>query len=443
MTSSSPRQLEPGTIVSEHFEPFEVNCILIGDPASVQSLFDALAEIGVPRPTPSTSDVGCSCCTVNLPDHDPKGMWSTSSGPGVTLRLQTRAAGSSYGKECAVLPPARPEDAPNKRGARSVVVVAMVRSPDIRLPDDVAEDLRTVYGAGFSDNRNLLLVDCGICYGRKMKSAALGMALEVYAYKLMQWSTEHNLASLELLISLILETARVPGYVPRIDYNGMAPEFGTALDITEMTPSAVQGVLQYLSTDTSGAGSIANVALRRWVQVKNWPAVTELILAQAVGDKTVNLSQLSLEAVPEQLTGITCRKLDLRGNSITHLPQWLLHADVDTILLGYECIPPPLRGKSWNVVKHCMLFGEEPTFPNSHKLIIIGDNTILQAEFLKCLMDNRHKFKMKNTLKSCAPPVISTHLPFKTSKKSLRTWTAWNLSVSLFPLMFSNTSFLP
>ncbi|KAH3745074.1 hypothetical protein Pelo_13528 [Pelomyxa schiedti] len=57
--------------------------------------------------------------------------------------------------------------------------------------------------------------------------------------------------------------------------------------------------------------------------------------------KTLDLSHLNLESVPEQIAGITCQKLDLRDNPILNLPPWLFQANICNVLLDDQKIPEP------------------------------------------------------------------------------------------------------
>ncbi|KAH3714338.1 hypothetical protein Pelo_19154 [Pelomyxa schiedti] len=57
--------------------------------------------------------------------------------------------------------------------------------------------------------------------------------------------------------------------------------------------------------------------------------------------KTLDLSHLNLESVPEQIAGITCQKLDLSDNPILNLPPWLFQANICNVLLDDQKIPEP------------------------------------------------------------------------------------------------------
>ncbi|KAH3767598.1 hypothetical protein Pelo_517 [Pelomyxa schiedti] len=355
-----------------------------------------------------------------------------------------------------------------------VVVVAMVKSRDGRVPRDVGEDLRAVYsgggggtGMGMGTKRNLILVDCGIDLEHRRREAALTMAFTLSAFKLMVWSGDSSGGEcLKGLIFVIRETAGIPGRgknnfeqqevtasirncAKMKDLSSLIPP-GTALDITDMAPSSVRSVLQFLSptpdemerSATDGMRClepVSPVALRQWVQAKNWPAVTELILAQATRDEYIDLSDLHLDSVPEHLEGITCQTLDLRHNHITNnLPQWLFSANIHTVLLDDELIPEQLREERWAIIKHRMLFGEEPAFSNSHKLILLGDHDDNKAAFLKSMTENKNQLKTNRNQAGFKPSVLYIQQAYKIVNRMLKkpviTWTAWDLNRMQYPL---------
>ncbi|KAH3767601.1 hypothetical protein Pelo_520 [Pelomyxa schiedti] len=365
-------------------------------------------------------------------------------------------------------------------GVDAVVVVGMARNPDYQIPDSLAHELALLYAKGENvgglaaaaavNARNLLLVDCGIgiTHSSKVRDAKFAVAFSIGASKLLKGTTkEGHQCTPQGLFRSILETARLPGYgisthkkkqiLPLAFGHENIESFlppGNALEITEMSPSTVRNKLLRNSHHEPTDGSQANhephratiavgLALEGWLQVKNWPAITELILGKAMQNEVVSLVGLNMRSVPEQLSGITCQKLDLRHNSITHLPQWLPRAKIQDVVLFDKTKEEPA---GWDM--HRMLFGELPIAPTSRKLILFGEDNRLKGEVLKCLKDRGHKLKLnskKKHISSISPYVIQQDFKMHNKEES-QTWTVWNLNENchpFFPCFFcSNSVFL-
>ncbi|KAH3764139.1 hypothetical protein Pelo_4014 [Pelomyxa schiedti] len=348
----------------------------------------------------------------------------------------------------------------------AVVVLLLVRCPKGIPAENVITDLRRVYGsdAAMKANRNLLMVDCGIPSAGHRKGAPLEMAFRLCAYKFVQWKPDSKTAFVQQLVSLIIESAKAQ-CCDQMEMEYISPgKVGTALDITEMAPPAVDSLLQFLSLTpdemekSTSEGNVAGLteaaALRRWIQVKNWPAVRELVgLAQTLREQDVNLSDLELNTIPEQLVGISCRILELSDNPIRYLPPWFFRCKIQTVVLSDNCplleyVPAHLK-KRWQALKHYLLFGEEPVLPRGsklHKLVLIGEPGAEKSAFLKCLMEKKKGIKSIKRKSSQqftqSTPVISVHKPFKLSKTSVTTWTAWELRTEhpLYPCFFCSYS---
>ncbi|KAH3731473.1 hypothetical protein Pelo_17697 [Pelomyxa schiedti] len=354
--------------------------------------------------------------------------------------------------------------------ADAVVVVAVISGEG---GSEVSEHLPALlFAAGDSCGR-LVVVDVSSAMpsgfgGRKEPFRG---AFKLDAYKLIKWKPNSR-KCVQGLISTVLEIGGILGYdfppcktqkKPVIPQSAAATSStiekrkdaiwslippGTALDITGMKPLTVRSFLQFLNLeygqnryddanddDEDAPATLEAVALRKWVQVKNWPAVTEVILSQSLRDRDVDLSKLGLDSVPNYLAGISCRTLNLSNNNIKALPQWLFYAHIQSVLLNPT---DTLKGKRWDVARYNCLCRDEPTYFRTSKLILVGEDNSLKATFLRRLAKNSNKaIGEKHTVN---PPVVSIQ-EFKL-KKSNNTWIAWNLSVYLLTHL-SQTTLIP
>ncbi|KAH3767600.1 hypothetical protein Pelo_519 [Pelomyxa schiedti] len=455
--SPRPRPFE------QSLAPRVIECVFVGDPECISALFEGLVARGIA----ASADQHPGDLTVTLPEQWPAASAASgtptstqlASGRGrARLRLNRNGwreqRGHHHGRTGGSKTGGATND--NEAAAATVVVVAMAKSPSLATClDQLVTDLRWEYGGGghmtmdehssgdnAANSRSLILVDCGMGDAEKVGEVGFTLAdtyISIGAFKLLKATIKegHPWG----LFCSILETVK----------SCLPP--GNALDITEMSPSTVRNnFLQNFHHPSNESQenshvyhpgiAVAGRALRRWIQVKNWPAITELILAKAMEHEDVTLGGLNLKSVPEQLAGITCQKLYLRQNSITQLPQWLPRAKIQDIVLFDKTKEEPA---GWDM--HRMLFGELPTFPNSRKLILFGEDNRLQGEVLKCLKDRGHKLKLNPKIKSIPPSVINIQQDFKMhNKEASHTWTVWSLDENchpFFPCFFcSNSVFL-
>ncbi|KAH3759275.1 hypothetical protein Pelo_8901 [Pelomyxa schiedti] len=442
-----------------------VQCVVIGEESCVSAVFNDLVARGI---TPDAEQQGQGDLTVIIPDQDPccysnpesdslprtaRGMVQLGDAGGTTRR---RVKVRLHRNRCVVGPEAVQDDTSIHAGgtgdiimgrggggddADAVVVVVMSSSGGSIYLDEM---LSRVYHCGNSyfdaianaatKARNLLLVDYGISTERKDMENSLAAAFSIGAFKLLNGiKKEGQPCTPPGLFRSILETARLPGYgLPQLQFlhssqkciESVLPP-GTGLEIMRMSPSTVRSKFLPIFSEPNclgGPNRMLVYALKRWIQVKNWPAVTELILAKAMQISRVKLDGLNLKSVPEQLSGITCQKLDL-CSSITQLPQWLTHAKMREIV-SID------KKKTWH--RHHMLFGESPTWQNELKLICFGDQIRLQEDVLNCLKDKRHKLKLNFQIKDNqpAPAVINVQHDFKMPGLRLYSWTVWSLDDS-------------
>ncbi|KAH3760804.1 hypothetical protein Pelo_7369 [Pelomyxa schiedti] len=158
------------------------------------------------------------------------------------------------------------------------------------------------------------------------KGSHLGRTLgyKMYTRKLIRWDETRDAESLAGLISEILETSRYNGGVTASHgHSGHSPlplSFapGETIDIAEMAPSTVRYMLELFQEPSSesevqevGAEgkhipvvNFKGLALQRWIQMRNWPAVQEMILTNALKRKDVDLSDLHMDSVPDELRGL-------------------------------------------------------------------------------------------------------------------------------------------
>ncbi|KAH3722704.1 hypothetical protein Pelo_18590 [Pelomyxa schiedti] len=433
-------------------------CVLVGDSGCISSLFDDLVARGIsPRPAADPHPEHLTV-TVTLPSEQGlvlerthrhgHGHGHRERGRGVRVRLSRTGWGDlsremqagDGGEQGGSLV----EGIRGRGGVDAVVVVVMANSSGgcYEIPVDMVFDLGALYtgsvateleviAATAADAKNLLLVDCGIGITREKKArdAKFMLAFEGSPKKGDNHAHQKNCFNQYLKSpgSPVMVYCQIIGLAssPSVKESFMPP--GTALEITHMCPATVRNkflpTCSHLSPDTQI--SVAGAALKRWIQVKNWPAVTELILAKATQYEDVTLEYLNLKSVPELLSGITCNKLDLHHNPITRIPQWLAHAKIQDVILFDKAKEEPMKGRDM----HHMLFGESPMCPNSHKLICFGEGSGLREDILQCLKDKRHKLKLFK-IKYNQSAVIDIKQQFKMhSKEESHTWTVWSLSM--------------
>ncbi|KAH3760943.1 hypothetical protein Pelo_7228 [Pelomyxa schiedti] len=305
-------------------------------------------------------------------------------------------------------------------GTENAVVLAMSTEPGEDLCRGCIDKLTQVYGewTAVENHRNTLVVNWGQKpVFQKSGFSLLAVAFTICAHKIISWSPNSE-TELMKLIDAILKTSGNHHCI--VDTATSSPESvpinspfftpgTTTVDITEMPASIVQNLLQILHVTPLEWTQLSQQAefrrqeglpfsgertkvrtmekiMRRWVQVKNWSAVQELIMGNAVENLELDLSDLSLDCVPDQLKGISCRILNLQGNNITEPPQ---------------------------PVKH-------------QKMILVGEPTEAKAAFVKCLMEKKNKLDIQGNLTT--PPItVQGGIKFR---RASYIWTVWNLGSS-------------
>ncbi|KAH3763443.1 hypothetical protein Pelo_4708 [Pelomyxa schiedti] len=174
-----------------------------------------------------------------------------------------------------------------------------------------------------------------------------------------------------------------------------------------------------------------SLVLRTWVRAKNWAAVTEVCRACCMTEgQEIDLSNLSLDSVPEALRGLTCKKLDLSNNNISVVPRWMV--DMKSAVLTPNPLKVPL-----GAMKECMYLdlGKLGNIVESHihKVVFIGDTGAGKTTLLKCMMEKKKKLQVEHSHTG-----IAIHHNVKFKSKGV-CWTVWDLggdSLSPFHWMF-------
>ncbi|KAH3762709.1 hypothetical protein Pelo_5440 [Pelomyxa schiedti] len=227
-----------------------------------------------------------------------------------------------------------------------------------------------------------------------------------------------------------------------------------SVGILQMAPPTVRSILQLV--DGAPHTAVQENAMRAWVKAGNWTAVKELLFSCNMCTSAIPLSKQSLDCIPPQLEGISCDTLDISGNEINDIPEWLLRARVSKVTLDknpLKGVPQCcLRGREsyevWNVIKLFLLFGEVPVkAPVNSRIIVVGGPQNLKAAFLRCLVENKSKVTGKPNKESEGHGLIQVYKPFKLWKRSsIFTWTAWDLGGqntnwnSFYPCLFFSDS---
>ncbi|KAH3756563.1 hypothetical protein Pelo_11674 [Pelomyxa schiedti] len=272
---------------------------------------------------------------------------------------------------------------------------------------------------------------------------------QLHADKLIGWTTDTS-AFVNGFISSIVEAASSGGRSRKIYFaNGlhhskekMSHSFywrkggcTHPIDITEMDASTARRMCSLLTTTektdpiNEARETISATALRTWVQARNWSAVDEIILADTLKEKRVNLSQLGLDSVPERLRGLSCKTLDLSRNNIAELPEWLIHSPrLSDVILVENPLREPLRSHSekWVALKSAAIFPESTVLSRRYKLILIGESAPAAEALQKCLVNNKNKAKVASYAAFSSTQVL-THEYLKIPKRSEDLWTVWEL----------------
>ncbi|KAH3732694.1 hypothetical protein Pelo_16473 [Pelomyxa schiedti] len=347
------------------------------------------------------------------------------------------------------------EDSENSVVAAAIPARSSLPGPQLRILDKEA---------GLFPSRSLVLLsfneDLIFNRGEPFPSfTPLVVAFNISAAKLLK-HCDNSERSLKALISFVSHM----GCTPTQNHTG-PPYFLThprvapfqqegAVGISQMDPSTVRSMLQ-LAHGTS-CTTVQEKALRAWVKARNWTAVKELLFSCNMCNSAIPLGKQSLDCIPPQLEGISCDTLDISGNEINDIPEWLLRARVSTVTLDknpLKGVPQCcLRGREsyevWNVIKLFLLFGEVPIkAPVNNRIIVVGGPQKMKAAFLRALVENKSKVTGKPNKESEGQGLIQEYKPFKLWKRSsIFTWTAWDLGGkntdwnSFYPCLFFSDS---
>ncbi|KAH3761443.1 hypothetical protein Pelo_6727 [Pelomyxa schiedti] len=448
-----------------------VTCLVIGDELRSE-LVPALALAGCAVGLETCEGVRTVTAAVDWPnpDYGLGGHVSTGSATNfahnpqqqqqVRVRMRMRMRMAVVGKESDVV-----SEEGGAAGIDKCVILAVCEEPSIRFCLRVDATLARLYGHVCAANtsaqslrhtwsKNVLLVNWGRPYFVKDYlptggGSVLGAAFLLCVHKIINWDQKSVRESLMGLVHAILETSgnKLACAMPQSAEPSLLSPSATTIDISDMSPSNVRALLQlvgysqadlehtkdYLHEGDSHLNhceQIVEHAAQRWIHLRNWGAVQELIMNNALKGKCINLTALSMGSIPDQMKGIACHSLDLRGNNITWLPQWLFHSEIEEVLLDenspvLSSVPRRLMHVSWTILKHFLMFGEVPVVTPSYKMILVGEPNEAKAAFLKSMMEKKNTLHVQKQNQECLPIYVQAEI--KLLKKKLNTWTVWNL----------------
>ncbi|KAH3764517.1 hypothetical protein Pelo_3623 [Pelomyxa schiedti] len=356
-----------------------------------------------------------------------------------------------------------------------VVVVVLYRpcdgrdseaaDPEEALLDDVA----WLYGRRRPLTKDMndmpfILVDCSDGpifrpeFRTGVKVTPLEMAFRLNVCKFIKWAPNSRVA-MKRFVHAVFEEGLcgkdLYSTSDKIEYESLFSSEWSTLNITRIAPQTVRQLIELLHPpclhswkEGERRHKLEALALRSWVKVRNWPAVREVVLYNAVKRQEVNLSFLRLGSVPEQLQGISCVKLDLIENGIQELPQWLLQSRVGSVPLAGNPVvrpTPDLLNRGWEDVQYKTLFGDDPMESSIHKLILIGASAE-KSSLLRAMKEGKTKVKVVG--EGNRTVLVQEHKYCKLHRKSEEIWTVWELgheghwSSCYLPLLCSHSHFL-
>ncbi|KAH3759901.1 hypothetical protein Pelo_8279 [Pelomyxa schiedti] len=262
---------------------------------------------------------------------------------------------------------------------------------------------------------------------------AIEMAIAFCAFKLVKWTTSSS-GSPDSLLWLITETAQQT--VSVCNYYNKAPPKGhprpptttTAATTTEsqLPPFTAPLVMEVHSASVAEAHMIMKVVhdyggnhhhfpnltvtmvLRMWVRANNGAAIGVVCRARFLTQfEEIDLSHMSLESVPDELRGLSCRTLNLSGNKLRIVPKWF--SEMPNVMMGegYDLIDEDKTGKQLVGIK----------------LVLVGDTGVGKTTLLTCLKKKKTKMTMKHVptgfgVQLLDHPIVRGKTP---------SWTVWEL----------------